>query len=112
MSIASKIIIVDDEVRFLDSQKILLETEGYSVETAFSGIDAIQMFQEQRFDLYIFDINMPEMNGFQLMEAVFRLDAEAFIVIMTGDVSVDSAVRSMKLGACDYLKKPFNMKTS
>ncbi|MBU0991653.1 MAG: response regulator [Proteobacteria bacterium] len=104
---ASKIIIVDDEVRFLESQKVLLESDGFKVEIASSGPAAISMFQIQKFDLYIFDINMPEMDGFQLMKEVFKIDPDAFIIMMTGDVSVDSAVRSMKLGAYDYLKKPF-----
>ena len=107
MTMASKIIIVDDEERFLESQKILLELDGFSVDLASSGLDAIAMFEVRRYDLYIFDINMPEMNGFQLMKEVLGADPEALIIMMTGDVSVDSAVHSMKMGAYDYLKKPF-----
>lgn len=107
MNTASRIIIVDDEQRFLESQKVLLEADGFQVEIVNSGLKAAEYFRYKRFDLYIFDINIPKMNGFELMKALFGIDPDAVVIMMTGDVSVDTAITSMKLGAYDYLKKPF-----
>ncbi len=108
MESAPRILLADDEVRLGESQKLLLERDGYRVDVALSGAEALCLITEAAYDLFILDICMPGMDGFQLMEEILRIDPHAPIIMMTGYVSVDSAVKALKQGAYDYLKKPFD----
>jgi two-component system, cell cycle sensor histidine kinase and response regulator CckA len=108
MGIAGKILIVDDEQRLRDSLKFLVEREGYSVKTAGNGLQAIQMVNQERFDLCLLDICMPEMGGFELMEKILSQQPDALLVMMTGQASIESAVSALKKGAHDFLRKPFD----
>jgi len=102
-----QILVVDDEERIVDNIARCLAREGFQVTGAHDGEEAVSLFQEQRFDLILLDISMPGMNGYEVMEHIFGLDADVLIIIMTGFASVESAVKALKLGAWDYLKKPF-----
>ena len=108
MDTSSRIFVVDDEPRLRDSLKILIEQKGYTVETAENGIEALKVLSQDRFDLFLIDIHMPEMDGFQLMEQIFEQQADALLVMMTGMSSVETAVKALKKGAYDYLRKPFD----
>nr|NJM04005.1 response regulator [Desulfobacula sp.] len=102
-----QILIVDDEKRIVENISLCLQKEGYRAVGASSGDEAIQFFGRNRFDLVLLDISMPGMNGYEVMEHIYGLDDEVLIIIITGYASVESAVRALKLGAWDYLKKPF-----
>ncbi|MCG8686638.1 MAG: response regulator [Desulfobacterales bacterium] len=102
-----QILVVDDEERIVENISRCLAREGFEVTGAYSGEEAVSLFQSKSFDLVLLDISMPGMNGYEVMEHIFGLDAEVLIVIMTGFASVESAVKALKLGAWDYLKKPF-----
>ncbi len=102
-----QILVVDDEHRIVDNIARCLAREGFQVTGAYDGEEAVSLFARQRFDLVLLDISMPGMNGYEVMEHIFGMDAEVLVIIMTGFASVESAVKALKLGAWDYLKKPF-----
>ncbi|MFN2356580.1 MAG: response regulator [Desulfotignum sp.] len=102
-----QILVVDDETRIVETVSRCLHREGLDVVGAHNGAEAVAMFQRHRFDLVLVDISMPDMDGYQVMEQILAMDDEVVIVMMTGFASVESAVRALKKGAWDYLKKPF-----
>jgi DNA-binding NtrC family response regulator len=101
------VFIVDDEKRMCDSLKVLLEHRGFDVAVATSGKEALNQIARKDFDLFLLDICIPDLDGFYLMERIFSRSPQAPVVMMTGDASVDSAIKALKKGAYDYLKKPF-----
>jgi PAS domain S-box-containing protein len=108
MSYVPKILIVDDEPRMCDSLKILLGSQGYETQTGYSGKEAIECLARDSFDLVLLDIVMPDMTGHQIMDYINSQDPETLVIVMTGHASVDSAVESLRRGAYDYLRKPFD----
>jgi PAS domain S-box-containing protein len=108
MSYAPKVLIVDDEPRMCDSLKVLLSSQGYETQTGHSGKEAMECLSKDRFDLVLLDIVMPDMTGHQLMDYINSQDQETVVILMTGHASVDSAVESLRKGAYDYLRKPFD----
>ncbi|WP_022664429.1 response regulator [Desulfospira joergensenii] len=101
------ILVVDDESRIVDNISRCLKREGYDTVEAQNGAQALALFEQQHFDLVLLDISMPELNGYETMERILRKNSETLIIIMTGFASVESAVKALKEGAWDYLKKPF-----
>ena len=102
-----RILVVDDEHRIVENLTTYLTRVGYQVTGAYSGDEAVALFSRDLFDLMLLDISMPGMNGYQTMEHILGLNPDMLIIIMTGFASVESAVRALKEGAWDYLKKPF-----
>lgn len=102
-----KILIVDDEPRMCDSLKYLLNTKGYEIHTALSGNEAVGCLSEHIFDLALLDIQLPDMNGHQLMEHINSRNSETSVIVITGNANLDSAVAALRRGAYDYLRKPF-----
>ncbi len=102
-----QILVVDDEKRIVENIAHCLKREGFQVTGAHDGNEVVALFERQRFDLVLLDISMPGMNGYEVMEHIFGLDGDVLIIIMTGFASVESAVKALKKGAWDYLKKPF-----
>jgi PAS domain S-box-containing protein len=102
-----QILIVDDEKRIVENISLCLQKEGYRAVGAYDGDEAIKYFEQNRFDLVLLDISMPGRNGYEVMEHIYGLDDEVLIIIITGYASIESAVRALKIGAWDYLKKPF-----
>ena len=108
MSYVPKILIIDDEPRMCDSLKILLSREGYEAQTGYSGKEAIECLARDSFDLVLLDIVMPDMTGHQIMDYINTQNPETLVIVMTGHASVDSAVESLRRGAYDYFRKPFD----
>ncbi|MCG8553106.1 MAG: response regulator [Desulfobacterales bacterium] len=102
-----QILVVDDEKRVAQSIHRCLTKEGFRVFCAYDGLQAVNMFSTQKFDLVLMDISMPGMDGYATMAKMFELDSDVLVIIMTGFASVESAVSALKQGAWDYLKKPF-----
>ncbi|MCX6827273.1 MAG: sigma-54 dependent transcriptional regulator, partial [candidate division Zixibacteria bacterium] len=102
-----KILIVDDEQSMREFLQIFLSKEGYEVETANSGAEAIKKTMANGYDLIIADMMMPQMTGLDLLKEIkYHRDDQDF-VIMTAFASVDTAIEAMKEGALDYISKPF-----
>jgi len=105
----SRILIVDDEPRLCDSLKFLLENQGYKVDTAPDGRQALSLADHKEFDLFLLDINLSEMNGLELMERFINKVPDAPVVLMTGSASLESAITALKKGAHDYFRKPIEL---
>ncbi|GAB4339648.1 MAG: hypothetical protein Kow0099_14900 [Candidatus Abyssubacteria bacterium] len=104
-----KILIVDDEPLVLDIVSTKLEAEGYSVTTAENAEAALALARERTFDLVITDLLMPGIDGFTLTEVLKTKYPTTGIIAITGRTDVESAVRAMKIGADDFITKPFNL---
>jgi FixJ family two-component response regulator len=102
-----KILVLDDEQIVLDSVSRILEDENYTVETCRSGAEAVEKLKQGGFDILITDLKMPGMDGLQAMEALTEVDPDLSMIMATAYSTVDSAVKAMKLGALDYIRKPF-----
>jgi len=105
---AFRILVVDDEQIVRDSLKDWLEEEGYSVDSAESGSDAMEKLGREHFNLMLTDIKMPGMDGVALLEKAAETFPELCILMMTAYATVETAVEAMKIGARDYLMKPFD----
>ncbi len=101
------ILVIDDEQIVHDSVRRILEQEGYLVDGAFRVDQALEKLATQDFDLVLTDLMMPDRSGMEVVESVARHHPNTGLVMFTGFATVDSAVQSMKLGALDYLPKPF-----
>ncbi len=104
-----KILVVDDEKSMREILDIFLKSEGYGVTTAQNGEHATEAVKKDIFDLIITDMNMPKVGGLELLKNVKQLTPDTAVVIITAFGSTASAVEAMKLGACDYIQKPFQM---
>ena len=109
MSNKIKILIVDDEVAFLESMAKRLEIRDFDVRTAFRGSNAIQLARREQFDIALLDLKMPGMDGKQVLEILKNEDPFIEVIILTGHGSVDSAIDCTKLGAFGYLPKPYEL---
>jgi DNA-binding NtrC family response regulator len=103
------LLVVDDEMAVLSVIRRVGEAEGFEVLTCTDGRQALQIAEARRPDLVMVDLRMPEVGGLEIVRALRDADAKAMIVLMTGHGSIDSAVEAVKLGAADYLTKPFDL---
>ncbi|MCD6496745.1 MAG: sigma-54-dependent Fis family transcriptional regulator [Deltaproteobacteria bacterium] len=103
-----RILVVDDEFSIRVSLGDLLRHDGYQVEVAESAEAALETLKTQSFDLMMVDIKMPGMDGLEMLKQVKENEPNATVVMMTAYGSIDSAVEAMKLGATDYVVKPFD----
>lgn len=105
----TRVLLAEDEKSLRDGIKLNLELEGYEVEEAVNGAEALEKFVSQRFNLVILDVMMPEVNGFEVCEKIRLTDSETPILFLTAKDTSKDKVGGLKLGADDYLTKPFNL---
>jgi len=103
------ILIVDDEDDIRTSLGGILEDEGYQVVAAANGVDAIDVVREEVPDLVLLDIWMPGMDGIQTLERIKQLFPEITVVMMSGHGTIETAVRATRMGAFDFIEKPFSL---
>jgi two-component system response regulator AtoC len=111
MSIIEKILIVDDEMLVRNFLAETLRRKGFDVTTAESGQKAVNMFKEMVFDLVITDMKMPDLTGIEVLKKVKELSPSTVVVVITAFGSIENAVEAMRLGAFNYLIKPFSPDT-
>ncbi len=102
-----KILVVDDELSGIEAVSEILTREGYEPQLFTDSAEALKAFQKDRFVLAFVDIRMPKMNGLVLASRLKQIDSRLEVVFMTGYGSFDNAVEAIKIGAYDYLRKPF-----
>ena len=102
---AARILVVDDEESMCQYLSILLEKEGYTVTTANSGPEALRLMEAQPFAVVLTDIQMPRMDGIQLLKGIKGIDSQTPVIIMTAYASEQSAIDAVNLGAFSYLQK-------
>jgi DNA-binding NtrC family response regulator len=103
-----KVLIVDDEIDIVNTLQSYLSEKGYKTLGCTSGKSAIEALKKYDFDVILIDLAMPEMNGIQLLRAALEMDPHLIGIIITGKGTIESAVEAMKVGAFDYLLKPFD----
>mgnify|MGYP001059463672 CR=1 FL=1 len=106
-NISGKILIVDDEKDILRALEFILSREGYSVSTATSGEEAIELLKKAEYDLVLTDLRMEGMDGLEVLQKTLQMRPSTLVIIMTAYATVESAVTAMKMGASDYIVKPF-----
>jgi DNA-binding NtrC family response regulator len=102
-----KILVVDDEDIVRTSCSRTLVPEGYEVRLAKNGVEGLQMAAGERFDLVLTDLKMPDMDGIEVLRIIKEKWPETLVIIVTGYQTVDTAVKAIKLGANNYIEKPF-----
>lgn len=101
-----KILLVEDDEYVLGSIKILLNKEGYEVNTALNGLEALGLYRKDSYDLVIADLKMPQMDGIELLKQLKLEFPDVSLIMMTAYGSIRTAVEAMKMGAYDYVAKP------
>ncbi len=102
-----KILVIDDEDIVRTSCSRTLVPEGYEVSLAKNGVEGLKMAGEDRFDLVLTDLKMPDIDGIEVLRILKGKWPETQVIIVTGYQTVDTAVKAIKLGAYDYIEKPF-----
>lgn len=103
------ILLVEDEDHLLKIIQLNLEMEGYAVTTAVTGIEALKQFRKDTFDIVLLDVMLPEMNGFDVCEAIRKENTTVPILFLTAKGAGEDRIQGLRLGADDYLTKPFNL---
>lgn len=105
-----KILIVDDEIDFATTLSERLEIRGYQMQIAHSGEEALALVGEEAPDIILLDINMPDMNGFETLEAILKIVPDISVYMLTGHAYESHKDESLEKGAKDCLTKPIDLK--
>ena len=104
-----RVLIVDDEPNMLDVLSDVLTDEGYNVDVAASGMDAISKASSGDFHVAVLDLKLPDMSGLDILREIKSKTPQTVTIMITAYSSVDSAIQAMKIGAYDYITKPFKI---
>ncbi len=102
-----QILVMEDEPSLAQGLQMVLMEEGYSVDLAITGQSALASFRRKVFDLLVADLRLPDIDGMEVIRQVKQRRPETGVIVITGYPSVPTAVKAMKVGAIDYLRKPF-----
>lgn len=102
----ARVLLVDDEARYLEVLKKRLSKRGVSVTTAGSGSEAIRILRRNEFDVAVVDLKMDDMDGIEVLKVFKKMDPEMSVIILTGHGSEQAAREGVAAGAYDYLTKP------
>ena len=103
------ILVIDDEQGVRDLFAKVLSRQDYNVLTAASGADGIQVAREQKVNLILLDIKMPGMDGLETLRRLKKVSPETAVIIITGFGTLQTSRKALKLGAVDYITKPFDL---
>ncbi|HDO21619.1 MAG TPA: sigma-54-dependent Fis family transcriptional regulator, partial [Nitrospirae bacterium] len=106
---SSKILLVDDEKLLRWSLKQHFTKSGYTVIEAETGAEAVSKHEEELADVILLDIHLPDMSGIRVLEQIIEKDPKAIVIMITAFGDIQTAVKTIKLGAYDFVEKPFNM---
>ena len=102
-----RVLVIEDSPRLAQSFKKGLTEESYAVDNALNGVDGLHMAQSGEYDLVILDINLPEMDGFTLIQRLRETRSDVPVLMVTARDSIEDKIKGLDLGADDYLPKPF-----
>jgi two-component system response regulator PilR (NtrC family) len=105
----ARILVVEDEKHMREILNMLLESEGYRVTTAENGTKGVQALEKEIYDLVITDIKMPGVDGFGILKRAREVSPESLVIMITAFGTMESAIEAMKLGAYDFVHKPFKI---
>jgi len=104
-----RILIIEDEKSLKEVLRILLEEEGYEITSASNGLEGMEYIQNDIFDLVVTDIKMPKADGFEVLKKVKEISPSTIVIMITAFGTTQSTIEAMKLGAYDYIHKPFKI---
>lgn len=105
----ARILVVDDEKLVCRSLQKSLSKEGYTVVTAENGINGLKLFREEQPDITLLDIHLPDVSGITVLEGIKEINRDALAIMITAYGDTQTAVKTIKLGAYDFVEKPFNI---
>ncbi len=103
-----KILLLEDDKILCESLQEFLELEGYEVDAAYRGTEVFDLTYEKQYDLYILDVNVPEVDGFDVLSELREAGDETPAIYITALTDINSISKGFKVGADDYIKKPFD----
>lgn len=103
-----RVLVVDDERTLVESCRTVLETEGYQVDAAERGDQALTRLERRPYDIVLLDFYMSSVSGMELLEAALKTNPSCLAIVMTGNPSIESSVEALKAGAWEYIPKPFS----
>ena len=103
-----KVLVVDDSMLSRVFCKDILMEEGYDVKTASTGLDALELIENESFDLVVTDLILPDINGDEVLKRAKQMVATTSFIVMTAYASIDTAIECLKSGASDYLTRPLS----
>jgi DNA-binding NtrC family response regulator len=103
---SEKVLLVDDEEDFLDIMAERMRVRGIEVSTTTSATDALELIEEESFDVIVMDLMMPELEGTKALKAIKSRNREMQVILLTGYVTPEQVVQAVKLGAMDIMEKP------
>lgn len=101
------VLVIDDEQVICDACRLVLSENGHSVAHCITGNEGLQELQRNAYDLILLDMKLPDIDGTRILEFVRKRALSSTVIVMTGYSTLSNAVEAMKLGAVDYLSKPF-----
>lgn len=104
----ARVLVVDDDMAILGVVAEVLEDDGYEVCTAGSGEEAVELLKDDTFALVLTDIRLPGMNGISVLQQVKAVNPRTYVIMITSHASMETSINALKLGAYDYLSKPFD----
>ena len=105
----ARILVIDDEKGIRSTLKEILEYEKYEVDLAASGPEGLQKFQDEKYDIILCDIKMPDMDGIEVISKIFEQETETQVIMISGHGNIDTAVQAIKKGAYDFIEKPLDL---
>ena len=103
-----KVLIIDDEKIICKGCTLVLSEKGYQCNCSLSGVTGLEMALNNSYDVLLLDMKLKDMNGMEILKTVKKNKPEIYIIVITGYSTVKDTVKAMKLGANDYISKPFN----
>ncbi len=105
----AKILVIDDEKGIRSTLQEILEYEKYEVDLAASGPEGLEKFKNEKYDIVLCDIKMPDMDGMEVIGKIFEMGTEAQVIMISGHGNIDTAVQAIKKGAYDFIEKPLDL---
>lgn len=105
----NSILIIEDDKAIVDITRMILEHDGYSIDHAFNGKEGLDKYKSLDPDVVLLDIRMPKMDGIEVLQEIKKINKDAVVVMISGHGNIETAVQTTKLGAYDFISKPFDV---
>ncbi|MCC7159491.1 MAG: sigma-54-dependent Fis family transcriptional regulator, partial [Ignavibacteria bacterium] len=103
------ILIIEDDKAIVDVLRMILEHDGFKIEHAYNGPQGLEKFNSFKPDVVLLDIRMPKMDGIEVLQEIRKIDTRSIVIMISGHGNIETAVQTTKLGAYDFISKPFDV---
>lgn len=103
---SEKVLLIDDEVEFLENLSERMSLRGMNVSTASSGTDAVDALESEGYDAIVLDLQMPGMDGIEVLKHIRENSPNMQVILLTGHATLEKGIEAIKLGAMDFMEKP------